>query len=166
MFRQLEDFYKDWAYEMEATGKVMSALTDASLAQRITPEGRSLGELAWHIAETPSEMMTQAGLPIQVTHEGQEIPASAAEIAATYAKAAQAVVDQLKVHWTDAMLLDEVPMYGESWTRGTVLDALMGHQNHHRGQMTVLMRQAGLTVPGVYGPAKEEWAAYGMPAPR
>jgi uncharacterized damage-inducible protein DinB len=29
--------------------------------------------------------------------------------------------------------------------------------------MTVLMRQAGIKVPGVYGPAKEEWAAYGMP---
>ena len=32
---------------------------------------------------------------------------------------------------------------------------LINHQNHHRGQMTVLMRQAGLTVPGVYGPAKK-----------
>ena len=166
MFRQLEDFYKDWAYEVEATQKVMAALTDVSLAQRITPEGRSLGELAWHIAETPSEMMTHAGLPIHVTHEGQEIPASAAEIAAIYTKAAQAVVDEVKAHWTDAMLLDEVPIYGQSWTRGVVLGALMGHQTHHRGQMTVLMRQAGLTVPGIYGPAKEEWAAYGMPAPR
>jgi hypothetical protein len=29
--------------------------------------------------------------------------------------------------------------------------------------MTVLMRQAGLVVPGVYGPAREEWAVYGMP---
>jgi hypothetical protein len=28
----------------------------------------------------------------------------------------------------------------------------------------VLMRQAGLSVPGVYGPAREEWAAMGMPA--
>ena len=32
--------------------------------------------------------------------------------------------------------------------------------------MTVLMRQAGLTVPGVYGPAKEEWAVAGMEAPK
>ncbi|MBI2416475.1 MAG: hypothetical protein HYV28_00920 [Ignavibacteriales bacterium] len=30
--------------------------------------------------------------------------------------------------------------------------------------MTVLMRQAGLKVPGAYGPSREEWAAYGMPA--
>jgi uncharacterized damage-inducible protein DinB len=29
--------------------------------------------------------------------------------------------------------------------------------------MMMLMRQAGLTVPGIYGPAYEEWAAYNMP---
>jgi len=27
----------------------------------------------------------------------------------------------------------------------------------------VIMRQAGLRVPGVMGPAEEEWAAMGMP---
>jgi len=27
-----------------------------------------------------------------------------------------------------------------------------------------LMRQAGLKVPGIYGPSKEEWALMGMPA--
>ena len=29
--------------------------------------------------------------------------------------------------------------------------------------MTVLMRQAGVPVPGMYGPSKEEWAAMGLP---
>jgi uncharacterized damage-inducible protein DinB len=41
---------------------------------------------------------------------------------------------------------------------------LITHQIHHRAQMTVLMRLAGLKVPGVCGPAKEEWKAMGMPA--
>jgi hypothetical protein len=27
-----------------------------------------------------------------------------------------------------------------------------------------LMRQAGLKVPGVYGPSREEWSQFGMPA--
>jgi len=45
------------------------------------------------------------------------------------------------------------------------LQVLVVHQAHHRGQMTVLMRQAGLKVPGVYGPAREEWTAYGMQPP-
>ncbi|WP_258881781.1 DinB family protein [Paenibacillus sp. sptzw28] len=33
------------------------------------------------------------------------------------------------------------------------------HQIHHRGQMTILIRQAGLTAPGIYGPNEEETAA-------
>jgi uncharacterized damage-inducible protein DinB len=31
--------------------------------------------------------------------------------------------------------------------------------------MTVLMRQAGLKVPGIYGPSREEWVKIGMTAP-
>jgi len=27
--------------------------------------------------------------------------------------------------------------------------------------MTVLMRMAGIKVPGIYGPSKEEWEAWG-----
>jgi uncharacterized damage-inducible protein DinB len=55
-------------------------------------------------------------------------------------------------------------MYGQRWKRGFTLTALVEHQIHHRGQMTVLMRQAGLRVPGIYGPAREDWASMGMKA--
>jgi hypothetical protein len=30
---------------------------------------------------------------------------------------------------------------------------------------STLMRQAGLALSGVCGPSREEWAAFGMPAP-
>ncbi|WP_306434409.1 DinB family protein [Paenibacillus sp. J2TS4] len=40
--------------------------------------------------------------------------------------------------------------------RGKLLSILLTHDTHHRGQMTVLLRQAGLTVPGVMGPTKEQ----------
>jgi uncharacterized damage-inducible protein DinB len=56
-------------------------------------------------------------------------------------------------------------MYGQQWKRGYTLAVLVRHQAHHRGQMTVLMRQAHLRVPGVYGPAREEWSEFGMQPP-
>jgi len=31
--------------------------------------------------------------------------------------------------------------------------------------MIMILRQAGITVPGVLGPALEEWSAYGMDTP-
>jgi uncharacterized damage-inducible protein DinB len=34
-------------------------------------------------------------------------------------------------------------MYGEMWAKGKILAVLIGHQAHHRAQMTVLMRQSG-----------------------
>jgi uncharacterized damage-inducible protein DinB len=74
------------------------------------------------------------------------------------------VTREVTANWKDETLLETDSMYGETWPRGVTLFALIAHQAHHRGQMTVLMRQAGLRVPGVYGPAKEEWAAMGAPA--
>ena len=68
--------------------------------------------------------------------------------------------------WSDADLEREDEMYGEVWKRGYGLHVLLVHQTHHRGQMTVLMRQAGLPVPPIYGPVKEGWSAYGVEPPR
>lgn len=164
MFRTISDFLSSWAYESEATLKVFRELTDGSLNQSVTPGGRSLGFLAWHITTAISDMATQAGLPVRVTRENDAMPASAAAITTVYEAAAKAIAEAVKSNWPDAQLSGEIPMYGEKWTRGGTLAALIGHQCHHRGQMTVLMRQAGLKVPGVYGPAKEEWAAFGMQA--
>lgn len=164
MLRKIEDFQKGWAYEAEMTGKVLNTLTDASLDQKVTPDGRSLGFLGWHLTQTLGEMLGLVGLKIDAPAFDQECPKTAAEIAATYEKAARSVTDEINANWTDETLLQTDEMYGETWARGLTLFYLIAHQAHHRGQMTVLMRQAGLPVPGVYGPAKEEWAAMGAPA--
>lgn len=161
MFRSIDDFELSWAYESDATLKMLRALTDVSLAQRVTPAGRTLGRLAWHITQTLAEMGGHAGL--QVDGPGPEAPVpQAEEIASAYEQAARSLVAAVRRQWTDSMLFEKIPMYGEHWTRGATLLALLAHQIHHRGQMTVLMRQAGLPVPGVYGPAREEWAELGM----
>jgi uncharacterized damage-inducible protein DinB len=81
-----------------------------------------------------------------------------------YKKYSDELVNSIKTNWTDANLQEEKNMYGETWKNGYTLQVLYVHQIHHRGQLTVLMRLAGLKVPGVYGPSKEEWAAMGMAA--
>jgi uncharacterized damage-inducible protein DinB len=164
MYRTIEDFKTDWAHEGETTAKVFGNLTDASLGQRVTPEHRTLGFLAWHIVVSLG-MATEAGLPFEVPGDyASQPPAGAAVIKSTYEKYAAEMVASIEKNWKDANLLEQVQMYGLTWTRGYALLALVKHQAHHRGQMTVLMRQAGLLVPGAYGPAKEEWAAAGMEA--
>jgi uncharacterized damage-inducible protein DinB len=163
MFRTIEDFEKTWASERESSLKVMRALTDASLGQIVAPGGRTLGRIAWHIVQTLGEMGGHAGLKVEGANEKTPQPATAAAIADAYAENAEALAGAVKTSWKDSDLPGKIEMYGETWTRGQTLWGLVAHEVHHRGQMTVLMRQARIQVPGVYGPAREEWATYGMP---
>jgi uncharacterized damage-inducible protein DinB len=164
MFRTIAEFTSAWQYESASTTKVMQALTDASLGQKVTSEGRSLGRLAWHVVQTLGEMGAHAGLTVEAADEKTPQPATASAMADAYGIGAAALEKAVGAAWKDADLRVEIDMYGEKWTRAMALRAVIQHEVHHRGQMTVLMRQAGLKVPGVYGPAREEWAAYGMAA--
>ena len=164
MFRKVEDFIKNWDYEVEATNKIFDALTNGSLATKVSEDGRTLGFLAWHLIHTLGEMLGLVGLTIDAPAFQDECPTRAADITAAFEKAARSVSTEVSANWNDETLLLTDEMYGETWSRGLTLFYLTLHQAHHRGQMTVLMRQAGLAVPGVYGPAKEEWAAFGAPA--
>jgi uncharacterized damage-inducible protein DinB len=164
MYPTIDSFLEDWKGEREATLKILHALTDASLGQKVWADGRTLGAIAWHIATTLGEMGGKAGLPIASPAEDAEVPAQAAEIVGAYDTASRSLAEQVRGLWKDGMLKDELSLYGSTWRRDAVLASLVRHQVHHRGQMTVLMRQAGLRVPGVYGPSREEWAGMGMKA--
>lgn len=164
MYRRIDDFVSDWNHHAEGTARVLAALTDNALVQAVGGDHRTLGRMAWHIVLTIPEMLGHVGLKVDGPSEDAPVPARAEAIAEAYGKVARLVAEQVKKQWTDATLEVEDDMYGQRWKRGLTLRALVVHEVHHRGQMTVLMRQAGLAVPGVYGPAREEWSAYGMPA--
>ena len=164
MYRTIQDFLTDWTQENDSTLKVFKNLTDTSLKQKVSPEGRSLGHLAWHIVLTLGEMGDKAGLKVDAPPENAPDPNSASIIVTAYEKAGASLASDIKQKWNDGMLFEEIDMYGQKWTRTATLTSIIKHQIHHRAQMTVLMRQAGLTVPGVYGPSREEWSQFGMPA--
>jgi uncharacterized damage-inducible protein DinB len=163
MYRTIDDFKRQWDQETESTLKLLSQLTDVSLRQKVMPEGRSLGVIAWHLVTTLGEMMHRAGLLTENRLENAPVPQQAKKIHQDYQTESRIINDAVSLKWKDADLLLEIEMYGEQWKKGMVLMSLILHQAHHRGQLTVLMRQAGLTIPGVYGPSKEEWVQYGMP---
>jgi uncharacterized damage-inducible protein DinB len=154
-----------WTRESEETRKLLAQLTDTSLAQAVAMDHRTLGRLAWHITTSIGEMMHRTGLHVGGPSPDAPVPASAEAIRRGYDAAARSLLAEIQGTWTDASLGVEDEMYGESWQRALTLAILVAHQTHHRGQMTVLMRQAGLAVPGVYGPSKDEWAAMGAPPP-
>ena len=165
MYRRIEDFLRNWEYEAASTSKVIGALTEGARSQAVAPGHRTLDRLAWHLAQSIAEMMNQTGLSVTGVDPHAPVPGNVEAIKKAYNDASASLAEAVKTNWNDDTLEIEDNMYGEKWPRGATLTALIMHQAHHRGQMTVLMRQAGLKVPGVYGPAMEDWAAYGQPAP-
>lgn len=162
MFNKIEDFKTEWAYESASTLKIIKSLTEDSVKTKVYDEGRTLGFLTWHIVDTLLEMPEKCGIHISAAHGSIEETQNPEQLASFYERFAGEVLESVVTNWKDDMLLETINMYGEQWKRGFALRSLVSHQIHHRAQMTVLMRQAGLKVPGVYGPAKEEWGAYGM----
>lgn len=161
MYYKISDFAEDFDLETSATLKLLNNLTDKSLSQAVSDKGRTLGKIAWHITGAFGEIGSTATLQLNRIDE-KSIPVSAKAIADEYSKSAASLKDAVLKEWNDASLNDKINMYGETWTKGQALTTLLVHQIHHRGQMTVLMRQAGLKVPGVYGPSYEEWESMGM----
>jgi uncharacterized damage-inducible protein DinB len=165
MIRTIRDFEHLWSREIESTQKILKHIPDRALGQQIDPQGRTLARLAWHITTNISDLAISSGLTIAGPTRKDPVPATSREIFTAYSDAAISLLEQVKKQWTDAMLEEKIPMFGEEWARGFALMALVHHQIHHRAQMTVLMRQAGLEVPGVFGPARQDWAAFGKKPP-
>ena len=165
MFRKVDDFLKAYEYQVEGTNKVFALLDDANMKQTVVPGHRTLRDMAWHIVVTVPEMMNRTSLGMgSVDHESAP-PDSPAAIQDGYRKVTKELMGALKAKWTDATLLETDDMYGETWVRGATLSALLLHEVHHRGEMIVLLRQAGAKVPGLYGPSQEEWSQYGTEPP-
>jgi len=165
MFRKLDDFLNTYGHMAESTSKIMSLLDEKNIDQAVATGHRTLGQIAWHIVTTVPAMMNRTGLGLGSVDARSMPPTSPAEIASAYKAVTAELMKAVKEKWTDETLLETDDMYGEKWPRGMTAAALVSHEAHHRGQMTVLLRQAGVKVPGVYGPAKEEWAQYGTEAP-
>ncbi|MDY0084194.1 MAG: DinB family protein [Ignavibacteriaceae bacterium] len=164
MYYKIQDFLNDWKTESDLTLKIFGNLTDESLTKKINENVRTAGRLAWHITTSVGEMAQAAGLTFKTVEGNSPVPPTAKEIFNAYKEAADNLAEAIKSNWNDDSLSVEDNMYGEMWKRGTTLQVIIGHQIHHRAQLTTVMRLNGLKVPGVYGPAKEEWAGYGMPA--
>ncbi|MED1472234.1 DinB family protein [Bacillus salipaludis] len=165
MYTSINEFIGEWNQEMESTQKVLDALTDSSLQQAVSQEDRTLGKIAWHIVTSTPEMLNEFGIQVGAVENATTLPTSAKVIADTFRKVTADTSNAVKEQWTDQSLTEMINVFGMDMPKAVTLSLLIKHIIHHRGQLTVLMRQAGLKVPGVYGPAREEWSLMGMEAP-
>ena len=161
MYHKISNFIEDWKYESESTIKVLSNLTDSSLSKNFGENIRTPGRLAWHIVTAIGEMASRMGLAFEKVDENAPIFKTVKEIVDEYKRASDGLIKEINEKWNDDTLYieDKITGQGDMWSRGKTLGALVKHQIHHRAQLTVVMRLAGLKVPGVTVPQKKSGQA-------
>jgi uncharacterized damage-inducible protein DinB len=160
---ELEMFFTTWDREAANTVKLLHALPPSQYEFRPDKEGRSLGELAWHLAEGDAyisfgvergEFTMSGSRPPNI-----ERPSSVAALAPGYERVhdeAVARIRKLKPEDLDRSLSFFV---GQRTIRDILWEAIIAHGIHHRGQLCLMCRLAGGVPPGFYGPNREEMAA-------
>lgn len=164
MATELETFLRVWDEEAKKTADMLRALPEGSYDFRPDPSGRSLGELAWHLAEGDAYMSFcvdrrnfDMGGP---KPPGIERPRTIAELAPGFERVhADAVARIQKLKPED--LGTKVKFFdGSERAIGSILwEGIVFHLIHHRGQLSLLCRLSGGCSPGMYGPNREEMAA-------
>jgi uncharacterized damage-inducible protein DinB len=159
---ELDRFRRNWDREAENTLKLLRALPASQYDFRPDSGGRSLGELAWHLAEGDAYMsygVAQGGFSMDMKPPNIERPRTVEGLAPGFDLVHKEAVARLS-GLTPADLDRQIQFFmGPMAVRDILWDFLIGHAVHHRGQLSLMCRLAGGQAPGMFGPSREEMAA-------
>ena len=153
-----------WEQEAQKTLGLLQALPKDKYDFRPDAGGRSLGELAWHLAEGDAYMtfgIEQGGFSFDMPKPpGIERPGKVEELAPAYERVHRDAIERIR-KLGPAVLDRQFDFFiPGDWTGSAILwRAMLYHNIHHRGQLTLMCRLAGGTPPGMFGPTREEMAA-------
>ena len=159
---ELESFLTTWNREAESTLKLLRALPASQYDFRPDKGGRSLGELAWHLAEGDAYMsfgIENGRFTMEAKPPNIERPRTVEALAPGYERIHQEAVARIK-KLAPEDLDRAIPFFGgPTPIRHILWEMIIAHVVHHRGQLTLMCRLAGGQAPGLYGPNREEAAA-------
>ena len=159
---ELQRFLKTWDREAENTAKLLRALPVSQYDFRPDQGGRSLGELAWHLAEGDAYIsygIDQNSFAGDFRPPNLERPRQVEALAPGFERVHKEAVARIQ-KLTPADLERTIAFFGRSIAiRDMLWDNLIVHGAHHRGQLALMCRLAGGQTPGLYGPNREETAA-------
>jgi uncharacterized damage-inducible protein DinB len=157
MLRELEE-------EAVTTRRVLERVPDNRLGWRPHPKARTLGELALHVAIVPGGVAQLAASPspARAPQVGQDpSPANSSELTPALdqsiatAKRVLGGMDDAALTATWRLTNGERELFAT--TRAALLRSVMlNHWYHHRGQLTVYLRELGVPIPSIYGPSADE----------
>jgi uncharacterized damage-inducible protein DinB len=149
--------------EADATRRVLERVPQDRLDWKPHPKSLTLGQLAMHVATIPGALAGVATtVPFDVrTPIPRPQPASVAELVPaleqSLARARELIGGLDKASMAAAWRGVAGDREVMSMPRGDFLRAiLLNHWYHHRGQLTVYLRQVGALVPAIYGGSADE----------
>jgi uncharacterized damage-inducible protein DinB len=142
MTTELQEFSRQWEHETAGTLALLHALPSDQYDFRPDAGGRSLGELAWHLAEVDAYVslgIERGEFRFDVKPPHIERPRAVEALAAAFRVVHQDAVT--RVAGLQAADMDREIRYadGELWAiRDLLWRKLLLHTVHHRGQLTLL----------------------------
>lgn len=159
---ELDMFLKAWEREAENTLRLLRALPAAQYDFRPDAGGRSLGELAWHLAEGdayPSYIIETGKFSLEMKPPNIERPRKVEALAPGYELVHQEAVARVRRLKPEDLDRSIPFVMGPTAIRDILWNIILAHGIHHRGQLSLMCRLAGGQVPALYGPNREETAA-------
>jgi len=150
--------------EMATTRKMLERFPEDKVDWKPHDTCMTLGRLAGHVAEIPGwtvMTVTQDRLELDPGKFTPSVMSSRAEtlkkfdetIQAARATIAGASDEALMKPWS--LVVNGITVF--SAPKAAVLRSfVMSHMIHHRGQLAAFYRIAGVAVPSIYGPSKDE----------
>ena len=158
----MDTILQELAREAVATRRALERVPADRMDWRPHPRSRTLGELASHIATLPGNIADMA------TRDTFDVSALAPPRAMTADELPAALNDSLATARAALSRLADKRL-GETWSmiasgkvlvtmpRAELLRTIMlNHWYHHRGQLTVYLRELDVAVPSIYGPSADE----------
>jgi uncharacterized damage-inducible protein DinB len=159
----IDGILQEFEQETQTTRRVLERVPDNQLAWRPHEKARTLGELALHVAMVPGGVaeLVASPSPAQAPKFTDPSPKSASELIPALDHSIAKVKKVLGGMDDAALMATWRLMQGDrellAVPRVAMLRSVMlNHWYHHRGQLTVYLRELGVPIPSIYGPSADE----------
>jgi uncharacterized damage-inducible protein DinB len=158
----IDGLLQELEQEAQTTKRVLERVPQAHLGWKPHEKSMSLGQLALHIATVPGNVAQMIAQPSMqrpafvqpaATQVSELLPAL--ENSVRQARAALGGMDDTAITARWCVLDGDREIM--AMPRIAALRAIMlNHWYHHRGQLSVYLRQLNVPVPSIYGPSADE----------
>ena len=160
----IDGLLQELELETQTTRRVLERVPDDQLAWRPHAKARTLGELAAHIALVPGRVaqLATSPSPAQVPDFAEPPGPQTASELLPMLEGSIAMAKQTLGGMDDGALMGTWRlMRGDreilALPRAAFLRSVMlNHWYHHRGQLTVYLRELNVPIPSIYGPSADE----------